>query len=412
MQGHNITQDLCLPDYKITKVHRESMALRIHVEPYKRKKFVCSQCQTVHVGKINSRKDVTVEDLKIFGKRVWLIVTKRRMRCPLDGQLHVELVDWVKPRARVTNRFAEDVYRLTSITTNTEAGWYLGIDDERVYRIDLETLEELAKKKLEPIPAAKNMSVDEVAWRKHYRYLTNVIDVDIRRVIWNAMGRTAEVLDKYYDGIGKASCEEIASVALDGAMTYISSTSKKAPNALIVYDKFHVVQRLNTTVDTVRKLELRKARKEERSDLIEMMDCKQRFILFKKKANLTENQKGRLDRLCSLNEPIYKAMILKEEFLAIYTKADETSAEESLNAWFAEVATSGIQAFVVLAEKFKNKARYILNWFKKRISSAISEGINNKIKRLKRMAYGYRDVRYFLLKIHQHCGLLSPRYSP
>lgn len=412
MQRDSITQDLCLPNYKITKVHRESTALRIHVEPYKRKKFVCSKCQTIHVGKINSRKEVTVDDLKVFDKRVQLIVTKRRMRCPLDGQLHVELVDWVKPRARVTNRFAKDVYRLTSITTNTEAGWYLGIDDERVYRIDLEALEELAKKKLEPIPAAKNMSVDEVAWRKHYRYLTNVIDVDIRRVIWNAMGRTSEVLDKYYDGIGKASSEKIESVALDGAMTYISSTSKKAPNALIVYDKFHVVQRLNTTVDTVRKLELRKARKEERSDLIEMMDCKQRFILFKKKVNLTENQKSRLDRLCSLNEPIYKAMILKEEFLEIYTKTDEASAEESLNAWFAEVATSGIQAFVVLAEKFKNKARYILNWFKKKISSAISEGINNKIKRLKRMAYGYRNVRYFLLKIHQHCGLLSPRFSP
>jgi len=68
-------------------------------------------------------------------------------------------------------------------------------------------------------------------------------------------------------------------------------------------------------------------------------------------------------------------------------------------------------SFVILAEKFKNKAQYILNWFKKRISSAISEGINNKIKRLKRMAYGYRDVRYFLLKIHQHCGLLSPRHN-
>ena len=163
---------------------------------------------------------------------------------------------------------------------------------------------------------------------------------------------------------------------------------------------------------TVRKLELRKARKEERSDLIEMMDCKQRFILLKNKGNLTGNQKERLDRLCSLNESIYKAMLLKESFLLIYTKQDETSAEECLNEWFAQAATSGIQAFVILAEKFKNKARYILNWFKKRISSAISEGINNKIKRLKRMAYGYRNVRYFLLKIHQHCGLLSPRFSP
>jgi transposase len=410
MQSYSITRALSLPEYKITDVKDGLDGLRIQVEPYKRKKFVCSKCGEVHTGKVNSRKDVTVEDLKLFDKRVWLIVTKRRMRCPRDGQLHVEHVDWVKPRARVTNRLAQDVYRLTSITTNTEAGWYLGLDDEKVYRIDLETLEDLAAQRLEPIPACENMSVDEVSWRKYYRYLTNVIDVDIRKVIWNSMGRTAEVLDKYYAGIGKDNCARIESVALDGAMTYISSTAKNAPNALIVYDKFHVVQRLNTTVDTVRKLELRKARKEERTDLIKMMDSKQRFILFK--INLSESQKERLDRLCALNEPIYKAMLLKESFLQIYTKQDETSAEECLNEWFAQAAASGIQAFVALAEKFRNKARYILNWFKKRISSAISEGINNKIKRLKRMAYGYRDVRYFLLKIHQHCGLLSPRFSP
>jgi transposase len=412
MRGYSITQALSLPEYKIIGVKNGWDGRRIQVEPYKRKKFVCSKCGMVHDGKVNSLKYVTVEDLKVFDKRVWLIVTKRRMRCPQDGQLHVERVDWVKPRARVTNRLAEDIYRLTSITTNTEAGWYLGLDDEKVYRIDLEMLEELAAKRLEPTPTCRNMSVDEVAWRKYYRYLTNVIDVDIHKVIWNSMGRTAEVLDKYYAGIGKENSGKIGSVALDGAMTYISSTVNNAPNALIVYDKFHVVQRLNTTVDTVRKLELRKARKEDRTDLIEMMDCKQRFILLKKKVNLSESQKERLDRLCALNDPIYKAMLLKESFLQVYTKRDETSAEECLNEWFAQATASGIQAFVVLAEKFRNKARYILNWFRKRISSAISEGINNKIKRLKRMAYGYRDVRYFLLKIHQHCGLLSPRFSP
>lgn len=55
--------------------------------------------------------------------------------------------------------------------------------------------------------------------------------------------------------------------------------------------------------------------------------------------------------------------------------------------------------------------QYILNWFYKKVSSAISEGFNNKIKRLKRMAYGYKDINYFRLKIHQHCGLLNPRLN-
>ena len=80
---------------------------------------------------------------------------------------------WV---GRNTKRFSEHVYRLTSITTNKEAGWFLGIDDERVYRIDRAMLENLAKEKLDPIPVPKKMSVDEVAWQKWHRYVTNVVD--------------------------------------------------------------------------------------------------------------------------------------------------------------------------------------------------------------------------------------------
>lgn len=73
------------------------------------------------------------------------------------------------------------------------------------------------------------------------------------------------------------------------------------------------------------------------------------------------------------------------------------------------VVRSGLTPFKELAQKLFRKRHCILNFFVRRITSAISEGINNKIKRLKRMAYGYRDVAYFLLKVHQHCGLLNPR---
>jgi transposase len=311
----------------------------------------------------------------------------------------------------VTVRYAEEVFRLTSITTNVEAGWYLGHDDEKVYRIDKGILKEKAAQILDPTPAAKNISVDEVSWKKWYRYLTNVVNVDIKKVIWNSNGRKAEVLDKYYKGIGLKNCQEIESVALDGARTYISSTVANAPQALIVYDKFHVVQRLNKAVDAVRKQELRKARVAKQLDLVEMIGCQQRFVMLKNKAKLTERQADHLKRLCDLNEPIFKAMLLKESFLEVYTNIDEASAAECLRIWLEQALSSGLDAFKELGESFRDKAQYILNWFKKKISSAISEGINNKIKRLKRMAYGYRDVEYFLLKIHQHCGLLNPRIA-
>lgn len=414
MRGYSITKALNLPEYKITEIESEKdQEMHIHLRPYKRKQARCSGCGEIHdEDKVHSFKEVMVEDLPLLGKRIYLHVIKRRYRCSEDGRIHVEAVDWVKPRSRVTRRLARQVYRLTGIATNVEAGWYLGMDDEQVYRIDREMLEELFTQKLQPPPAAVNLSVDEVSWLKYHRYLTNVIDTDIKKVVWNGQGRKAEVLDRYYEGIGREDCERIESVALDGARTYISSTSQYAVKALIVYDKFHVIQKLNMAVDTVRRQELRKARVARQEDLVEMMNCHHRFILLKNKANLTEKQADHLKRLCEVNEPIYKAMLLKDSFQEVYTHSNEEAAKACLEAWIQQALLSGLEIFKAIAESFRDKMQFILNWFKKKISSAISEGFNNKIKRLKRMAYGYRDVGYFLLKIHQHCGLLNPRLSP
>ena len=285
------------------------------------------------------------------------------------------------------------------------------MDDESVYRTDKEILEQKAKQLLEPTPAAINISVDEVSYRKYHRYLTNVIDTDRRKVVWNDKGRKAEVLDRYYEGIGSDNCQKIESVAMDGARTYISSTTKYAVNALIVYDKFHIMQKLNNTVDTVRKQELNKAKKNGDDRVVELTNCRQRFVLLKNKSKLTERQAQHLAELCKINEPIYKAMLLKESFLEIYVQPNVEEAEKTLKNWIEQALLSSLTAFQGLAESFTEKMRYILNWFKKRISSSISEGFNNKIKRLKRMAYGYKDIYYFRLKIHQHCGLLNPRLA-
>ncbi|MCP4179442.1 MAG: ISL3 family transposase [bacterium] len=374
--------------------------------------FICSYCGQSHTSGFHSTDIVIAEDQPISGRRVFLHIKKRKHRCPKDDKIHVEDTPWLKLFSRITNRYAEQISRLTAITTNQEAGWYLGLDDEVVYRIDKRCLEDQAKTKLNPIPSATHISVDEVSYRKYHRYLTNVIDTEKKVVVWNAKGRKSEILNKYYQGIGAESSKKIKSVALDGAKTYISSTTKYAINALIVYDKFHIVQKLNNTVDSVRKNELKKAKKEEQEEFIELMNCKQRFILLKNKNRLTEKQSNKLEYLCQLNKTIYKAMLLKEDFLQIYSIGDDIEkVENHLLNWISEAKNSSLEPFIALSESFLTKKQYILNWFKRKISSAISEGFNNKIKRLKRMAYGYRDIDYFRLKIHQHCGLLNPRFT-
>jgi|SRR3989338_8459585 len=105
--------------------------------------------------------------IDISGLRVYLHVIKRFYRCPVDGRIYVEEVGWLKKWSRVTKRFAEEVSRLTAITTNQEADWFLGLDDESVYRIDKEILEAQYNAKLIPPPAAINISVDEVSYKKY-----------------------------------------------------------------------------------------------------------------------------------------------------------------------------------------------------------------------------------------------------
>ena len=152
MQKNTIRSLLKIPEYKVTHIFEKEKELWIWLEPYKRKKFICSNCGTEHKTGFHGWTVVIVEDLSICGYHVFLKVAKRRYQCQWDDHIHNEEVPWIKKWGRVTRRFGENVYHLTAITTNQEVGWYLGLDDERVYRIDREMLQEKAKEKLNPVP--------------------------------------------------------------------------------------------------------------------------------------------------------------------------------------------------------------------------------------------------------------------
>ena len=407
MHLDTITKLLDIPNYRAVEVtgREYEEIIGVTLERVKDIPPVCSGCGRIHGTSIHSRGTMIAEDMPISGKRVFLLVPKRKVKCSEDGTIRVEELQWLN--GRFTARFAEQVYRLTSITTNQEAGWFLRLDDETVYRIDKRKLEELALEKLDPVPAPKQMSVDEVAWQKWHKYVTNVVDVEKRKIIWNHQGRGKTTLDIFFRSLGKENCGKIEAVACDGAKGYLSSIGHYAKNALIVLDHFHIKKYLNDAVDIVRKEELKKARQQNNAELSEILHCNKRFILMQSK--VTNKKQNLLERLATLNERVYQTMLLKEQFLAIYT--DHPTAGKALKEWIITAIKSKVPAFVELGYKFFRKRHYFLNYFLCKITTAISEGINNKIKRLSRMAYGYRDVHYFLLKIHQHCGLLNPRIS-
>ncbi len=248
-----------------------------------------------------------------------------------------------------------------------------------------------------------------MAWQKWHRYVTNVVDIDAHKVIWNHNGRGKAVLSKFYRAIGTKQCTNIKAIASDGARGFLSATKTYARNALIVLDHFHVKKYLNDAVDTVRKQELKKAREQNNDELCQILHCNKRFILMQNK--ISDKKQNLLEKLASLNQRVYQSLLLKEQFLSVYTAGGRKTAQRNLNEWIVTAIKCKIPAFVELAYKFFRKRHYVLNYFVCKITTSISEGINNKIKRLSRMAYGYKDVQYFLLKIHQHCGLLNPKLS-
>lgn len=408
MHLKTITELLTLPNFQVVSVlEQNETSIHLYVDLVEAVAPVCSGCGMIHHSSVHSIGWIRVEDLPLCGKRVFLYLPKRKIRCPKDGKIRVERFDVL--RDRFTRRYADQIYRLTSIATNAEAGWFLNLDDETVYRIDRGMLEELASQKLSPVPAPSTMSVDEVAWQKWHKYVTNVVDLEQRKVIWNHDGRGKSTLDAFFAALGEEKSSQINAVACDGARGFLSSIKQHAKNTLTVLDHFHVKSYLNDALDTVRKEELRKARMNKETDLADLLHCRKKFILMQ--GTPSRRQRNVLEQLAELNDFVYRAMLLKEQFLEIYRSDSHKVAQAGLRQWIGAAFASKIPSFVELGRKFFRKRHFILNFFLMRITSAISEGINNKIKRLKRMAYGYKDVAYFLLKIHQHCGLLNPRLS-
>ena len=131
MQLNTITELLRIPGYKITHmISCRKSSIEFLLKREEDKACVCSGCGKVHNTAVHSEGRVLVEDLPISGKRVYLHIPKRKSVCLEDGSIRVEEIEWV--RGRFTKRFVDQVYRLTSITTNKEAGWFLGIDRKSV----------------------------------------------------------------------------------------------------------------------------------------------------------------------------------------------------------------------------------------------------------------------------------------
>ena len=186
--------------------------------------------------------------------------------------------------------------------------------------------------------------------------------------------------------------------ALTCGAPYIKAVKEYCSNAQLVFDKFHVVKKVNEALDNVRKKEFAKAKDEERIGM-----KRKRWIILSKQSNLKTEQKETLIQLMKNNDRLYKAYLLKEQILSIFD--DKVSTFERIclriKAWIENVLSNSLAEFYDVVKTIQNYMYGILNYFRYGMTNAIAEGFNTKINVIKRRAFGFRDVEYFILKIYQ-----------
>jgi len=235
-------------------------------------------------------------------------------------------------------------------------------------------------------------------------YVTNVYDLNGRRLLWSGEGRAKETLEGFFDWFGKEQTERIEGVCCDMWQPYADVVKARAPNAILVFDKFHIVQHLSRAVDQVRRDEIR-----EKGQAHKQLMAKTRYIWLKNPWNLTDKQQLRLTELEQLNLKINRAYLLKEAFREFWSYIRPEWARCYLDKWFWWATHSRLQPLRDFAWMLRRHQKDLLNYFSMPISNGTVEGLNNKAKVISHKAYGFRTAKNYIRNLY-HCmgGLPLP----
>lgn len=244
------------------------------------------------------------------------------------------------------------------------------------------------------LAGVRRIGVDENYLGKKAKYVTLVVDLDSGRVLWVGKGRGKEALEGFWARL-RRSGTSIEAVACDMSGAYWSAINEHLPDAVLVFDHFHIIKLANDKIDEIRR-GLQRTLELDGQKFIKGT----RYLLLYGKENLPPEQRPKLEAALAYNEPLSKAYYLKEELRQLWNQPGKAAAQKHLQDWILQAYATGIQPLKKLANTLLNHARQILSYFDHPISSGIMEGINNKIGRLTRVAYGYRDVDFLHLRIY------------
>lgn len=398
------------------KEYRSEQRMDIILEKKEGKEHFCSVCGC----KLGAQKDrywVKARHMKIFNWHVTVGFWREKRDCPDCGKVRSELIDFICPTSpHMTLELAWWINRLSEITSVLQVSKLESVDKMACYEVDKYILMRLLQGYR--IPKVTHIVVDEVYARgpkqkkngetRDDLFFTVIVDARTHKVIYVSQSRRKEALDCFFEAIGVEACNEIKVVATDQHEGYSASVNQFCPNAVVVLDRFHIIQKFNEVLNEERKIELSNIDPE--GKMGDLMNGKYRYVFLTRASNRSKADQAHISTVMKLNLRMAKIEIIKEHFHKVFdapTREDARIMLAEIYQWSWDIKANFIFKWVVNLMKDNR----FWNYFEHRYTSGVIEGINRAIKGLKWQAYGYKDMAYFALKIMQKVGYLNHKFA-
>ena len=381
-----------LVGYNYVKTQYQGNAI-IFTISHKREKLQCPACKSRKVilrGTIKRR----FKAFRFGFKIIYLELEVQRVGCLECDSVRQVSLGFADPRFSYTYAFERYALELSKHMTIQDVAKHLSVSWDVIKDIQKRYLTKRFSKPC--LKHLKTIAIDEIAVRKGHIYLTVVMDMDSGAMVFVGNGKGADALEPFWKRLKRAKAE-IEAVAMDMSPAYLGAVTEHLPKALVVFDHFHVIKLFNDQLS-----EFRRDLYHEAKDILQKKILKgTRWLLLKNPENLdsVKKEKDRLEEALQLNKPLSCTYYLKEDLRQIWLQKTKAKAERVLTDWIKRSASSGIKMLMKFAKTLAAHRSGILAYYDYRISSGPLEGTNNKIKSMKRMAYGFRDMEFFKLKI-------------
>jgi transposase len=359
-----------------------------------RERLRCPECGTKDViAKGHTRR--SFRTVSIGAKPVRIVLPVPRVLCQSCGIIRQVKVDFADDRVSYTHHFERYALDLSRSMTIQDVARHLGISWDVIKDIQKRHLRKrYAKPKLSRLT---QIAIDELHIGQGQKYITVVLDLVSGAVVFLGKGRGSEALEPFWLQL-KRSRAKIQAVAVDMSPAYTLAVTANLPDAVLVYDRFHVMKLFNEKLSDLRRDLYREATTQLEQQVLKGT----RWLLLKNPENLDAAKKEpqRLKEALKLNESLATAYYLKESLRWFWEQPDRKAAELHLDIWILQAEQSGVRMLQKFAKTLQQHRQGLLNWYRHPISTGPLEGTNNKIQTMKRQAYGFRDMEFFQLKIY------------